>query len=590
MYEKGQQESKSGKRTHCLAQTRVEILGRLELWLVSTEDYRVFWLNGMAGTGKSTIADSLVRYARAEGCLGAAFFCSRDFETARDINRIFPTIAFQLAHSIPLYKDKLIQLISGMASLPGSLEEQLNILILKPLKEVSGTFGRPYVVIIDALDECDSFRTRPLPVVQFLIMHIEDFRLARIKFFVSSRPANEIQLAFKQDQTALRRHDRLHLHDEPLTLVTRDIRAYTQSQLCQIKTEHSFDDPPFAFDDTDIDKIANRAGGLFIVAATLCRFIAGNNALYGSPRELLDCLPPQHTIVSDPVATQELDKVYLRILTDATQSSLQVSDRANLNPTLDYDTKADVLFVVGSIVLLFQPLGIRDLTILVRRTSPNSPTPIGELLKHLRSVILVPDDDDHPIRVFHASFEDYLTTPYRSHSFYVNLTVHHARLASCCFAVMRLLLTADDPCQIPRDMRGVQYSRIGNLDKIRTSSFPSALAYACSFWADHLVKAFLDEKSPLSFSQETFRELQTFATEHLLRWVNALAILGQLDRCIPMLAKIRRLLYFHHLDVEPFTILYDAERLVYQFYDTIRDHTLQVYISALPFAPRQSLL
>lgn len=50
----------------------MEVLGKFEAWLADLDDYRVFWLNGMAGTGKSTIPDSLARYAKAEGISGTA--------------------------------------------------------------------------------------------------------------------------------------------------------------------------------------------------------------------------------------------------------------------------------------------------------------------------------------------------------------------------------------------------------------------------------------------------------------------------------------------------------------------------------------
>jgi len=88
--------------------------------------YRVFWLNGMAGTGKSTIADSLVRYARSEGIFGAAFFCSRYFETARDINRIFPLIAFQLSYRHPEYRNSLLDAPKTMEYIPISSSYSLS--------------------------------------------------------------------------------------------------------------------------------------------------------------------------------------------------------------------------------------------------------------------------------------------------------------------------------------------------------------------------------------------------------------------------------------------------------------------------------
>jgi hypothetical protein len=63
-----------------------------------------FWLNGLAGTGKSTIAQTFAETSFADGKLGASFFCSRDFEDRSNLQAIFPTLAFQLAHQEPLFR------------------------------------------------------------------------------------------------------------------------------------------------------------------------------------------------------------------------------------------------------------------------------------------------------------------------------------------------------------------------------------------------------------------------------------------------------------------------------------------------------
>lgn len=45
----------------CLADTRVDLLKQLMAWSGNPRDKRIFWLNGMAGTGKSTIARTVAR-------------------------------------------------------------------------------------------------------------------------------------------------------------------------------------------------------------------------------------------------------------------------------------------------------------------------------------------------------------------------------------------------------------------------------------------------------------------------------------------------------------------------------------------------
>ncbi|KIK53720.1 hypothetical protein GYMLUDRAFT_109289, partial [Collybiopsis luxurians FD-317 M1] len=66
----------------CTEGTRIDILKTIKDWVVDTSDCTppVFWLRGMAGMGKSTIAYSICDHFdnQDEGHrLGASFFCSR---------------------------------------------------------------------------------------------------------------------------------------------------------------------------------------------------------------------------------------------------------------------------------------------------------------------------------------------------------------------------------------------------------------------------------------------------------------------------------------------------------------------------------
>ena len=111
----------------------------------------VFWLNGLAGTGKSTIAQTASERIFANGQLGASFFCSRDFEDRSDLHFIFPTLAFQLAQKFPKFRSDLVSLLqSDPGIVHESLYRQMEKLIVEPLElaDVSTT------IVVDALDEC----------------------------------------------------------------------------------------------------------------------------------------------------------------------------------------------------------------------------------------------------------------------------------------------------------------------------------------------------------------------------------------------------------------------------------------------------
>ena len=141
-----------GERKGCLKGTRGAVLSTIELWARDFNENPVYWLNGLAGTGKSTIAKTIAERLFADGKLGASFFCSRDFEDRRNFHFIFPTLATQLARSYPGFRSILVPLIQANPNIAyKSLYNQMEQLIVQPLNKSNIST----VIVIDALDECE---------------------------------------------------------------------------------------------------------------------------------------------------------------------------------------------------------------------------------------------------------------------------------------------------------------------------------------------------------------------------------------------------------------------------------------------------
>ncbi|KAJ7429375.1 hypothetical protein B0H11DRAFT_1112288 [Mycena galericulata] len=87
-------------RRACTPDTRVALMNGLEQWAfdASPDASPIFWLSGLAGTGKSTVAYTLCHFLRQKDRLGASFFCSRNNEKSRSRASIIPTIIRQLLH------------------------------------------------------------------------------------------------------------------------------------------------------------------------------------------------------------------------------------------------------------------------------------------------------------------------------------------------------------------------------------------------------------------------------------------------------------------------------------------------------------
>ena len=109
------------------------MLNEIEHWTEDLEKSPIFWLSGLAGTGKSTIAQTLAERVFASGRLGASFFCSRGFEDRSNLQFIFPTLAFQLAQKYPGFRSSLIPLLrSNPDVVHESLQNQMQKFLVDP--------------------------------------------------------------------------------------------------------------------------------------------------------------------------------------------------------------------------------------------------------------------------------------------------------------------------------------------------------------------------------------------------------------------------------------------------------------------------
>ena len=95
----------------CLPDTRVELLQEIARWAEGSSDECIFWLNGIAGTGKSTVARTVARIWYDRGHLGGSFFFSRGGGEVSNADMLFTTLASQLASQIPSAKRYICEAI-----------------------------------------------------------------------------------------------------------------------------------------------------------------------------------------------------------------------------------------------------------------------------------------------------------------------------------------------------------------------------------------------------------------------------------------------------------------------------------------------
>lgn len=113
----------------CLEGTRVDLEGQIFSWGRRQESTTIFWLEGQAGTGKPTFARTIAYNFQDTNQLVASFFFKQGESDRSSARKLFPTLARQLAHSLPEYKRPLLQELKTQPDITSkSLKQQFEVL------------------------------------------------------------------------------------------------------------------------------------------------------------------------------------------------------------------------------------------------------------------------------------------------------------------------------------------------------------------------------------------------------------------------------------------------------------------------------
>jgi hypothetical protein len=501
--------------------TREGILHRLYQWIGTPNEMqptlndshtvvdgigaRIFWINGMAGTGKTTIAYTVSKHCRELGIPLATFFCSRDSAETSNPNLVFPTIARQLG----IINNAFATEVSRTSELHpdtfySALSHQLEMLLVKPLNAVKDQFP-PCMVVLDALDECkDGFSTSI--ILSSLMHHI--IKLPAIRFLITSRPEPNITQGFRRKELQAVTQP-FNLYEEALGTVEKDIELYLTENLHGMRERYELEDTwPTS---PDIKSLARLSEGLFIYAATAVKFIG--DPAHDHPKQQLDrLLHNQDGGIGS--LTHSLDELYMQILRVALRDiSAELQDMVKL--------------VLGSIVQLRDPLSALNIEHLLNL----EPGSVKRALRRLHSALDIPEGDHRVIRLIHPSFYDFIIDASRCiiPGFLLIPADHHEVLARACFETLSKGLRRDicdirDPSKLNNEVYGIQ-NRIA-------SCISSPLQYACRHWMWHVCRSLA--------SEVLLKMMQNFVRVKLLYWIEACSLLGELRMALVGLDEVQR--------------------------------------------------
>jgi len=498
-------EYRHGGRKGCLKGTRRAILNEIEFWMGDFDKPPVYWLNGLAGTGKSTIAQTIAERAFADGRLGASFFCSRDFSDRRDLHLIFPTLAVQLARRYTKFRSIFIPLVQ---SDPGivyeSLYNQMKKLIVQPLDE--STIST--VIVIDALDECKD--EEPASAILSVLGQFV-LKIPKVKFFVTGRPEPRIREGFRLPLLA-EATDVFVLHDVKPTLVNNDIRLFLEQSLLELARRRRVPDGWPTEDQLDL--LCERAAGLFVYAKATVKFVDHRN---NSPKKQLERL------LQSPESSAREGKTELRA--DITLDSLYMSILHEAFGRDDPEDDPRVRSILGAVILPADPLPPSVIAMLLGL----DPEDVFLPLSSVHSLLLLQEDVDHPVRPFHKSFPDFVVDPTRCTTprFCISPPEHHSQLLIGCLDLMNRALEKNI-CKLPD---AVANSDVSDLKERAERYISPALQYVCRSWHMHLA----DADTALARTLAVIPALHQFLEKNFLFWLEVLSILGAVKSAVDAL-------------------------------------------------------
>ncbi|KAG8793246.1 hypothetical protein FRC12_003383 [Ceratobasidium sp. 428] len=537
-------ESQELYRDECTPDTRVEVLERFRVWRDDDQSERIYWLNGMAGTGKTTLSYTLCKQLEEDSRLAANFFCSRQLPACRDAKRILPTIAYQLANfSYPFRYALSLVLEQNPDVHTRRISEQFTKLIYGPLCEVRVSLPRDLVVVIEALDECENPKIVG-EILDVLLRHALDLPL---RFFLTSRPEPQIR-----ERMCARSGDRerfeLHLHNLDQSMVKSDIKKYLQVGLKRANVSNE-----------DLETLTDRSGALFIYAATVVRYLGA----FGFSRGTVRLKQVLSAFTLSCGSDKEIDSLYTLILANAFD-----------DPDMTDQDKDEMKLVLHTAICAQEPLSAHVMAGILGFHQDES---VHAALSPLRSVLNIQTADEG-VTALHKSFPDYMFSEARSRRFYCDAEQHHGILVKRC---LNVVIKSSDPqfniCSL--DSSFTLDKHVQDLDQKIERHISRELSYACRYWGVHLELA--------GRPQGLRDDIHALLSTRLLLWMEVMNLKGCLhDVGVRAISQARDYVERFGYTTEDQELASDACDFVVEYSNSPASRsTPHIYVSALSFWP-----
>ncbi|KAG8819591.1 hypothetical protein FRC19_009674 [Serendipita sp. 401] len=519
----------------CLYGTRTAVLDPIRQWANDPTTPQVRWLTDVAGAGKSTIAKHLSIEWKDQGRLAGCFFFDKNRPDATNKTGFCDTIAAQLANNQPQLRSLITQGIKEIGPILSVclFEDKLQKLVIRPMETVS------LVLVVDALDEC--IGKDRIIIVRHLLSSLS--QVPQLKVLITSRPERDIAQLLDRYRSRTE-----SLHDVELKSNRDDIAAFVKYKMTDLVQSSELTNE-------EVDQLARRVNCLFILASTACRVVEDSPNPHVAVEELLN---PNQDLLHD------INTLYSTILTEACRA-----DQGRQSSTSK--TREELLRVLKAILAASTPLTVSMIDSLLGITNTR------RLLGFLSSVLNVRADE--VVLILHPTFREFLEDRAAAGLFYVDMKEAHALMAKGCLETMKRELCFN----ICRLESSFTFNKdVPDLDERISKYISRELQYGCISWLDHIVK-----------SRTTSRDTEVDPAllcitrgGYPLFWIEVVSALGKIPKAIKGLQDVGGC----HLEKGLKAAINDIKRFLIAFSTPISESIPHIYISAIPFTPKQSYI
>ena len=476
--------------------TREFLLNKIITWATAQPSQKnesnIYWIYGLPGIGKTTLAHSISERLHEQKQLAGAFFCRRDDPDLNDAGNILPTLINKLAIIFPTFRSIVAKHLRNDPNVtPESMKESLLLNLIRSLPRHP---IHNLVFVIDAFDECGDTMNR-----SGILRGLADAaaQASWLRIIVTSRPEIDIQRFF--DGPAHSSHIRFDLAADQEA--GADLRTFAQRQF-NLVAERWYLSTPWP-EESLFNKAISHANGLFIFIKTV-------------------------------VLTLE----YCDDPTESLEATLQYSANTGLNSL--YTLYSSILQsriaprdgkfqrVIG-VLLATAPYRslCRETIAELAGVRPNL---VKKWVDDLGSLLYEDEGAKKGVRVRHLSISDFFISGECPSEYRVDRRDANIQLGISCLTTMIDQLRFNI-CKIG-DSR-LANADIQDLQSRIEENISDALQYSCLHWSNHLCS---NLKNDNERGREQLRKF--FEGRYPLFWIEALSLMGMVSTSVPSLRRV----------------------------------------------------